>query len=189
VGHTLNIDSAVAVVDAALHAPIDRAAVLPVVEQSTVRPTFDTLSELLTQNVRQFQFSGTLSLYLYDLDTGDELHLTLFNGEPITGAVAFSGLSTIKIPVMASFFARNEGALTEGEQLLLQRSIEESGNTATDLLLRTVGRGDGLDGTLAVTDDMRRLGLVNTYISGLLDVLGRVLAPYAPRQYPDGHQP
>jgi beta-lactamase class A len=120
-----------------------------------------------------------LSVYLYNLDTGDELSLTLSNGEPITGPVAFSGMSTIKIPIMASFFTRNTGELDEGETLLLQRSIEESGNTATDLLLKTIGRGDGLDGTLRATDDMRRLGLTNTYISGLLDVQGRVLTPFA----------
>jgi beta-lactamase class A len=69
--------------------------------------------------------------------------------------------------------------MTEDENLLLQRSLDESQNTATDLLLKTIGRGDGLEGTLHVTDDMRRLGLSNTYISGLLDVVGSVLTPFA----------
>jgi beta-lactamase class A len=180
-GHTLNVDAAVQLVDAALHSPQpeDRLITLPVAEQTAVRPTFSTLSELLVANAGRFQFDGVLSLFVTDLSTGDELNFTLSNNQPVTGPVAFSGLSTIKIPIMVSFFARNEGELTEDENLLLQRSLDESQNTATDLLLKTIGRGDGLEGTLHVTDDMRQLGLSNTYISGLLDVVGSVLTPFA----------
>lgn len=178
-GHTLNVDAAVDLVDQALHSAAERVVALPVAEQTSIQPSFSTLGELLRENSRLFQFDGVISVYLADLRTGAELRLTLSNGEPVTGPVAFSGMSTIKIPIMTSFFVNNTGTLDEGETLLLQRSIEESGNTATDLLLKTVGRGDGLDGTVRATDDMRRLGLVNTYISGLLDVQGRVLTPYA----------
>lgn len=180
-GHTLKVDAAVELVAAALQSPRpeDRVVVLPVAEQTSIQPSFATLADLIRANARAFPFDGVLSLYLYDLATGQELNLTLANGEPVTGAVAFSGMSTIKIPIMVSFFTRNAGALSEGETLLLQRSIEESGNTATDLLLKTIGAGSGLDGTLAATDDMRRLGLINTYISGLLDVQGSVLTPFA----------
>ncbi len=178
-GHTLNVEAAVKLVDTALHSARERVVVLPLTEQTSVQPTFATLADLLTANIALHQFDGVVSLYLADLRTGDELRLTLANGEPITGPVAFSGMSTVKIPIMTSFFSRNTGELDAGETLLLQRSIEESANTATDLLLKTVGRGDGLEGTRRVTDDMRRLGLVNTYISGLLDVQGSVLTPYA----------
>jgi beta-lactamase class A len=180
-GYTLNLEAAVDLVDKALFAAEAerRIVTLPVVEQTIIRPNFETLNELIEANAAQYQFNGVLSLFLSDLEVGDELNLTLSNNQPITGPVAFSGLSTIKIPIMASFFARNQGALTDDERLLLQRSMEESQNTATDLLLRTIGRGDGFAGALAVTDDMRRLGLENTYISGLLDVRGAVLTPFA----------
>jgi len=180
-GYTLNLEAAVALVDKALFsAQAERRIVtLPVVEQTIIRPTLQTLGELIIANTAQHQFDGVLSLHLSDLGSGDELGLTLSAGAPITGPVAFSGMSTIKIPIMVSFFARNTGMLTDDERLLLQRSMEESQNTATDFLLKTIGRGDGFAGALAVTDDMRRLGLVNTYISGLLDVRGAVLRPFA----------
>lgn len=180
-GYTLNIEAALVLVDKALFsAEAERRVVtLPVIEQTIVRPTFQTLGELIIANAAQYQFDGVLSLHLSDLNTGDELGLNLAGGTPITGPVAFSGMSTIKIPIMVSFFARNKGVLTDDERLLLQRSMEESQNTATDFLLKTIGRGDGFAGALAVTDDMRRLGLVNTYISGLLDVRGAVLTPLA----------
>lgn len=176
-GHTLNIDAAIGLVDAALRSPTNRTVTLPVAEQTVIQPTLGTLGELLTENTRQFQFTGVLSVYLADLRTGEELALTLSNGEPITGPVAFSALSTIKIPIMTAFFANNVGALTSDENLLLQRSMEESANESTDFVLRILGTGDGLAGTRSVTSVMQRLDLENTFISGLLNVAGSVLAP------------
>jgi hypothetical protein len=78
---------------------------------------------------------------------------------------------------MVSFFARHDGPLTAELQLLLERSIDASQNAATDELLRVIGGGDGFEGTRQVTADMQRLGLENTYISGLLDTFGAVLLP------------
>jgi beta-lactamase class A len=176
-GHTLDVDAAISLIDAKLHSPSERVVDLPVNEQTAVRPSFETLEELIRADVGLFEFDGIFSLYLADLETGRELTLNLANGTPRASPIAFSGMSTIKIPIMADFFAHNEGNLTDDENLLLQRSIDESANTATDLLLKTIGRGDGLNGTQRVAADMQRLGLVNTYISGLLDVQGAVLAP------------
>lgn len=178
-GHTLNLEAAVPLIETALRSPTERTVILPVVEQTSITPTFETLGELLQENTRRYQFDGVLSVYLYDLKTGQELNLTLSNGEPITGPVAYSGMSTIKIPIMVSYFARSEGDLTKDADILLRGSIDASRNTYTDLLLKTIGQGDGLEGTRVVTADMQRLGLTSTYISGLLDVFGKVLVPYA----------
>jgi len=176
-GHTLDQKAAVGLIDAKLLMPTDRVVDLPVAEQTVTRPSLETLAELIQADVGLFQFNGIFSLYLSDLRTGREMVINLANGEAVQGAIAFAGMSTVKIPIMTAFFAQNEGELTDDESLLLERSIDESANTPTDLLLKTVGRGDGLEGTRQVTADMQRLGLVNTYISGLLDVLGAVLVP------------
>ncbi len=176
-GHILDGEAAYNAIGPKLLSPTDRTLDLPVVEQTAIRPSMGTLGELIRTDVSLFQFNGLFSLYLVDLRSGRELALNLSDGAEVSGPLAFSAMSTIKIPIMAGFFAQNEGALTDDEQLLLQRSIDESANTATDLLLKTVGRGDGFDGTRQVTADMQRLGLVNTFISGLLDVQGAVLAP------------
>lgn len=178
-GHALDLEAAVSAVDAKLHAPSDRTVALPVVEQTAIRPGFDTLNELIRQDVGLFQFSGVFSLFLADMSTGKELEINLRNLQPVDGAIAFSGMSTIKIPIMVSFFGRAGSPLTDEETLLLKRSIDESANSATDLLLKTIGKGDGFAGTRQVTADMQRLGLPSTYISGLLDVLGAVLLPVA----------
>ena len=169
----------------ALRAPAGRTAVLPVVEQKAIRPSFDTLADLLLQDIYQFQFNGTLSVYLADLQTGNELSLDTVNGQLVTGPIAYSGMSTIKLPIMTAFYAQRDGPLTEGEKLLLTRSIDESQNTATDGLLTLIGGGAtvqsaqryGFEGSRRVTATMQRLGLANTYIAGLLDVFGAVLSP------------
>jgi beta-lactamase class A len=178
-GHTLDVKAAYDLVDAALHnsKPEQRAVTLPVIEQTAIRPTLDTLADLVRQDVRQFQFDGTFSLYLYDLQTGQEMAVNLSNSADVPGPIAFSAMSTIKIAIMTAFFEQKEGALTPDEQLILGRSIDESQNTATDQLMAIIGQGDGLEGTRQVVTVMQRLGLANTYISGLLDVAGAVLAP------------
>jgi beta-lactamase class A len=176
-GHALDLETAVSAVDARLLSPSNRTVDLPVVEQTAIRPGFDTLDQLIRQDVSLFQFGGVFSLYLADMATGKELEINLRNQAPVDGPIAFSAMSTIKIPIMVSYFGRTGGALTDVENLLLKRSIDESANSATDLLLKTIGHGDGFAGTRQVTANMQRLGLPNTYISGLLDTLGAVLAP------------
>jgi beta-lactamase class A len=176
-GHTLDIDTAISLIDTQLYAPANRAVELPIVEQTAIRPSFDTLAELLREDVSVFQYPGVFSLYLADLKTGHELGVNLNAGVEVDGPIAISAMSTIKIPIMVSFFAHNDGELTEEQDLLLERSIDESANSATDLLLKTIGRGDGFDGARQVTADMQRLGLNNTYLAGLLDTPGAVFAP------------
>jgi beta-lactamase class A len=178
-GHALDVEAAVSAVDGKLKSPNDRSVVLPVNEQTAIRPGFDTLGQLIRQDVSLFQFSGVFSLFLADMSTGKELEINLDNLQPVDGPIAYSGMSTIKIPIMVSFFGKVNGSLNDEENLLLKRSIDESANSSTDLILKSVGKGDGFAGTRQVTADMQRLGLPNTYISGLLDVLGAVLLPIA----------
>lgn len=176
-GRQLDIEGAIRAIEAKLISPTDRVVNLPIRSQNSLRPTIETLAELIIADVSLHDFREIFSLYLYNLDNGNELVINLSGGQAITGPIAFSGMSTIKIPIMVSFFARFDLPLTEEQTLLLQRSIDESANTATDFLLKTIGRGDGLDGAQEMNADMQRLGLKNTYISGLLDVLGAVSTP------------
>ncbi len=178
-GQALNIDPAIDLIDAAMRSPRaeDRVVNLPLVEQTQVNPSFGTLHDLLIDDTQLWGFSGVVSLYLADLQTGDELAFTLSGADIITGPVAFSAMSTIKIPVALAYYLKSDTAPTEGIQLLLQRSLDESQNRDTDQLLRLIGDGDGYTGTRQMVDMLRTLGLDNTYLSGLLDVQGAVLSP------------
>lgn len=178
-GQALNIDSAIDLIDFALRSPQgdDRVVNLPLVEQTEVSPSFGTLHDLLIQDTQLWGFSGVISLYLADLESGDELAFTLRGTEQITGPVAFSAMSAIKIPVALAYYEKSDTAPTEGILLLLKRSLDESQNRDTDQLLRLIGDGDGYAGTRRMVEMLRTLGLENTYLSGLLDVLGAVLTP------------
>lgn len=178
-GHNLNLEAAINPIDQALRSPqAERRQVrLPVTTQTAIRPTLDTLAVLLRDVIQVYQFDGLVSIYLSDLRTGRELNFSVRNNDIIPGPIAYSGMSTIKVSIMVSYFARNSDAVTADARLLLERSIDTSANTATDLLMQIIGRGDGLRGTRLVTEDMQRLGLSNTFIAGLLDVQGAVGAP------------
>ena len=176
-GHVMDVDAAVSLVDAALHSPTERTITLPVAEQTAVRPTLGTLNELIYNDLGLFQFDGILSLFLTDLKTGRELVINAQNQVPVQGPIAFSGMSTIKVAIMVSYFVHNGDVVTPEQSTMLARSIEQSDNTATDQIMTVIGQGDGYEGTRRITADMQRLGLANTYISGLLDTLGAVLLP------------
>lgn len=178
-GHNLNLEAAINPIDIALRTPQPerRRVALPVSNQTAIRPTFDTLALLLRDVVQVYQFDGLVSIYLVDLRSGRELNFNVRNNDIIPSPIAYSGMSTIKVSIMVSYFARNSGAVTADARLLLERSIDTSANTATDLLMQIIGRGDALRGARLVTEDMQRLGLDSTFIAGLLDVQGAVGAP------------
>lgn len=178
-GYKVDRAEALKLIDAALRSPTDRAVKLPVNDFEQSPPTFDTLAQLLREDVRLFQFTGTVSIYLFDLKTGEELNIAMNHMQPVEAGegIAYSGMSTIKIPVMVAFFRYKDGALTADEQLLLEGVFAESANPYTDLLLGILGQGSGLVGADIVSDTMQDLGLQNTFLAGLLDTLGAVTAP------------
>ncbi len=84
-GHALEVDEALGLIDEKLRSPMDRTVVLPLSEQTAVRPSFDTLADLVHTDADLFQFSGVLSLYLIDRATGRELVLNLSKSQPVDG--------------------------------------------------------------------------------------------------------
>jgi hypothetical protein len=121
-------------------------------------------------------------IYVADLRDGDTLDIAMNDGQKLDvgDGIAISGMSTIKIPVMVTFFRYKDGDLTPDEQLLFNGIFGESANAYTDLVLGIIGakqQGGGLVGTNMVSDTMADLGLKNTYLAGLLDTLGAITTP------------
>ncbi len=175
-GYKLDKDSALTLINTALRSPTRRAVTLPVTDFSQAPPTYDTLADLLRTDIRLHQFTGTVSIYVADLDRGDSLNIAVHDQQPVKVGVgiAYSGMSTIKIPVMVTFFRLKDGAPTPDEKTLLDGVFAESANAYTDLLLGVIGQGSGLIGANTVSDTMQTLGLQNTYLAGLLDTLGAI---------------
>ncbi len=165
-GTEMDIDRSVLLIETALQSTTSRTVALPLLRTSPSRPTFQNLDVLLRQTINISGFDGIIGVYVLDLQTGQDIRLTLSQGQPLAYPpdVSFTGSSTIKIPVMVSVFRRlgeNPDAVTTQN---LEDMIARSINTATDWLIQKVV--DPINGPLRVTEDMQALGLTNTFLAG-----------------------
>jgi beta-lactamase class A len=165
-GLIMNPDSAVPLIEAALYSLDNRLVDLPLERTEPSRPPFQNLEVLLKQNLKTSGFDGLADMYLLDLQTAQELHFAYQDGEDVSVEtdIAFTASSIIKIPVMVSSFRRiGEDPDTETLKLFTDM-IDLSGNEAADWLMDRVI--DPQRGPILVTEDMRALGLKNTFLAG-----------------------
>lgn len=165
-GTSLDVNGALRLIEDALRSPTKRSVVLSFQRSVAARPTFQNLEILLKQNVTVAGFDGVLGFYLFDLQNGQEIHFALDKGQPIpvTPDVAFTASSTVKIPIMVSYFVKyGAAALNEPGATLLMNMIRLSENPPADRLMEDL---DQFKGPLIVTADMRKIGLENTFLAG-----------------------
>ncbi len=165
-GTVLNVDRAVPLIWDALRSPTNRVVNLSFDTSGAPRPTLANLQILLQQIIDISQFKGFAELYFDDLQTNQMIHFAHQAGslKPLKTDIAFSGWSTIKIPVLVAAFRRLSDTPSDLSLTLMQKMIEVSSNDSTDLLAQTVI--DKNLGPLLVTEDMQTLGLVNTLWGG-----------------------
>lgn len=165
-GIVLDINSAVRLIENALRSPTNRTVSLSFQRTAAARPTFQNLEIQLQQNVTVAGFDGVLGLYLFDLQNGQEIHFAMDKGETISvnPDVSFTASSTVKIPIMVSYFIKHGAAgLDEPGSTLLLDMIRLSENPPADRLMEDL---DKFKGPLIVTDDMKKIGLQNTFLAG-----------------------
>ena len=165
-GTTLDVDRAMSLIRDALNSISNRVVNLAYSKSSAPRPSLQNLQILLQQIIELSQFEGLVELYLEDLQNNQVIHFTYQSGQtkPIPLNVAFSGWSTIKIPVLISAFRGLGDPASPDAINLMESMIERSDNDSTDRLASTV-----IDKRLApvmVTDDMITLGITNTFWGG-----------------------
>jgi beta-lactamase class A len=164
-GQTLDVDRAVLLLSDALRSPTSRSVALSFIRSSAARPTFENLEILLKQIIQVSGFDGLVSLYMADLQTGQEIHFAINNNAEISVEpdIAFTASSTIKIPIMVSYFINRGPNLDDDTRAILQEIFQKSDNNATDVLMTKL---DINNGPLIVTKDMETIGLKNTFIGG-----------------------
>lgn len=165
-GTYLNIDRAVTLIWDAFRSPGDRVVNLTFDSSSAPRPTLNNLQILLQQIIDISQFKGIVELYMDDLQNAQTIHFAHQAGspKPLKPDIAFSGWSTIKIPVLISAFRRLGDQPSDTNLSLMKNMIEVSSNESTDSLAQTVI--DKNLGPVMVSDDMQTLGLLNTFWGG-----------------------
>jgi hypothetical protein len=150
----------------ALYSPDHRSVSLPVVSNQRSLPSIESLETLLKQLTVVNNFYGLMDVYMVNLQTGQDMHLVHMNGEDFNPEpdVAFTAVSTIKIPIMVSIFINRDLPLQgETEKWLIDMLGLESGNDPADWLMQSL---DPKQGPLRITQTMKDFGLVNTFIVG-----------------------
>lgn len=163
-GTQLDIDRAVILVKDALKSPTARVVNLTYSLVEPERPSIQNLKILLQQILDVSSFNGLAEIYLLDLQNRQEISFAYQNSVTLAPDVAFTAASTMKIPILISVY-RQEPEPTPIEITdLISLMIERSENDPADRLMEEVL--DGNLGPLRVTEDMRSLGLQNTFLAG-----------------------
>lgn len=165
-GRVLDIPRAVRLIEDTLRSPTNRTVILSYQQSVAARPTMQNLEILLQQNVTVADFDGVLGLYLFDLQNGQEIHFAMNQGSliPVNPDVSFTASSTVKIPIMVSYFIKyGLAALNENTSNQILDMIRKSENPPADRLMESL---DAFRGPLIVTENMRAIGLENTFLAG-----------------------
>jgi len=175
-GEALDVDSAVPMIEAALYSLDIREVTLPLKRVNPTRPAFQNLDVLLKQTIKVAGFDGLAGVYLLDLQNGQELHFAYRNDEdlPVQPDIAFTASSIIKIPIMVASFRRMSDQSDAETMKLLSDMVDKSGNEAADWLMNRVI--DPQRAPLEVTEDMKALGLQNTFLAGYFSYGSPLLA-------------
>ncbi len=165
-GNVLDIDKSVVLIESALRSTNQRVVNLPLKRTLPPKPSFTNLEVLLRQTIEISGFDGTIGLYLLDLQTAQEIHFGLKQGADLSlnPDIAFTTASIIKIPILVSTFKRLDTIPDAETANLIKKMIIESGNEAADWLMQRVI--DPARAPLLVTEDMKALGLENTFLAG-----------------------
>ena len=165
-GRVLDIDRAMRLIEDTLRSPTNRTVALSFQSSAAARPTMQNLEILLKQNITVAEFDGVMGVYLLDLQTGQEIHFAMDKGETISvnPDVPFTASSTIKIPIMVSYFIKyGPPAINTDAMQLIEGAMQTSENALADRLLNEL---DPNRGPLIVTDNMQQIGLENTFLAG-----------------------
>ena len=165
-GRVLDVSRAVRLIEDTLRSPNNRTVVLSYQQSTASRPTIQNLEILLQQNILVAGFDGVIGVYLLDLQNGQEIHFAMDRGELISvnPDVAFTSSSTVKIPIMVSYFIKyGSTALDENTSNIILDMIRKSENPPADQLMNSL---DSFRGPLIVTEDMKKIGLENTFLAG-----------------------
>ena len=167
-GSVLNVDRAVQLVTSALRSPSSRVVVLSYENTSAPRVSLQNLEILLQQIIKVNGFDGVVDLYMEDLQTNETIHFGYQNGTilPVEPDIAFSAISSIKIPIMVSAFKRLDEPAPEYILNQVSLMIEQSGNDPADTLMDSTMSEN--NAPIEVTQDMQALGLTNTYLGAYM---------------------
>ena len=155
-GHLLNIVDSMLPLEEAVKSAQHRTAELVVEDRAAPPPTLEQLQQLLQARLATFQ--GTASVFVKDLQTGEELHLN--------SDVPFSGGGVMKLPIVAEIYRKYDLPLDiTTTQRLTATLTAELTNLPANQLLNQIGEGNTFAGANTTSASLANLGLRNSYLA------------------------
>jgi len=160
-GFSLDVDSSMAVIDFALRQPTNRRAALTLLEDNTARSTMTQLEQVIDGYLRNQQFNGIASIVVIDLKTGQELD--------VNPDVAFTGMSVMKIPIIIQGYITWDSDPAPETLDQIREAFLNSSNFHANLILQSIGDESALRGAQRLTENLRLLGIQNTFMAKAFD--------------------
>jgi beta-lactamase class A len=186
-GLQVEVQQAKRLVEEAIYRTDNRVVDLPLTSLATIDASIDTLRDLVVDYLEQNDFiydgsTTTASVYILDLQTGEEVNLL--------GDVAFSAASTMKVAILIQYFRRLNFAPSQDEAWLMANSLLCSNNASSNLLAQIIGDNDLFAGLRRINDTLQEIGTRNTYLTAPFDlgIAGQQLGSIgAPVTYPNAN--
>jgi beta-lactamase class A len=158
-GYVTDIEASLPAVEMALFQPIaeDRQADLVLQTQAPIELNLSVLESQLRREIEKAE-GMTGSVFIMDLQTGEELG--------INADVVQSGLSILKIAIFLEAYRALDRPPNEYEEGLFYDTAVRSSNFAANLLLHVIaGEENTYQGAAVLTESLKRLGRVNTFMA------------------------
>jgi len=156
----LDVPASLSRMIAALTDPLNRQVNLVVHSRQPAPPSFALLAEMV--EARLSDFPGLGGVFIRDLRSGETVRSD--------ADVAFAGMSALKIAILEEIYRQLDAEPDLETARLISETMTLSGNYTANLLLRQIGDGDSFRGVRLLTESMRRLGLINTFMASPYDV-------------------
>lgn len=166
-GASLDVGNAAGLIDSALQSPNQRVVDLPVRVTQAEGPNWQDLEAMLKQQLIAENFKGLVEVYLADPKTDQTIHFAQRALQDVAVDVAYSGASTIKIPIMVSVLKRTEEPTPNLAKGWMSAMITQSLNPPADALMKTYLNAQ--TGPLVVMQDLLDLGYENTFLAGYFE--------------------
>ena len=164
-GRALDVEAALPVIDEARRSGTVRLAELPVRQLDEPPADLRNLAVMVRIVMDTLQDRGQITeVYLSDPSAGRSFDIARRDRTDLVPEIAFTAASTMKLPIMISSYARMDEAPGAFTMKTLRLMITESKNDQTDWMMENIIGGPLAP--LAVTEDLQKLGLDNSFLAG-----------------------
>ncbi len=164
-GKALDVEAALPLIDEARRSGNDRSVELPVNELDEPPADLRNLEVMLRIVMDSFQDRGQITeVYLSDPLLDRSFDIARRDQSDLVPEIAFTAASTMKLPIMISSYVRMDDPPGSFTMKTLRLMITESKNDQTDWMMENIIGGPLAP--LAVTEDLEKLGLNNSFLAG-----------------------